>query len=732
MEDPTHNFVLTIKGMSCASCVSRVENSILKVPGVESVSVNLATEQAYVSFSAELEDRRRLLQAVRETGYIAELPSAEANPKTSHQGPNFWPILGSAALSVPLLIFMLFHPLGVDIYVPAWLQWVLATAVQFLFGGRFYVSALKALRGGSANMDVLVALGTTAAYFLSCYSWWRSGVIRGESQPELYFEVAAIVVTLVMFGKWLEARAKRQTTAAIWALRGLRPEFVLVRDSEKGDHSLPIEQLQRGTLVVVKPGERIAVDGLVREGFSHVDESLITGESFPVLRQVGDRVVGGSLNGDGLLLVEARHLGVESTLARMIRLVEEAQAGKPPIQKTVDRVSAIFVPFVILIAALTLLGWWFSGAAMEVSIFRAVAVLVIACPCALGLATPTAIMVGTGTAARFGILFRDVQALELAHRVGVIAFDKTGTLTQGKPVLIGSDWESISECEGLEIAAALQAGSDHPLSKAFASTPLPAVRNIKVFSGKGLEGVVGDETYLLGSERLMQESGCELGSLSAKAELMRQQGASVSWVARRFPNRQVMGFLAFQDPVKPGASDLIQELCRMNIEAIMITGDHEGAAARVASELGIKTVYANMLPDEKVELVKKIREDRNITMAMVGDGLNDAPALAAADVSFAMASGTDVAMEAAGVTLMRSDPIQIIDALDISGRTLNKIKQNLFWAFIYNVIGVPAAALGFLNPMLAGAAMALSSVSVVTNSLLLRTWRPKRSGTGVD
>jgi Cu+-exporting ATPase len=623
-------------------------------------------------------------------------------------------------------------------------------------------------------MDLLVALGTSAAYGLSVYLLLTtSGTV-----PHLYFEASAMVITLVLLGKWLEARAKRQTTSAIRALQALRPEAARVRRGDR-DVDVPIAQVAGGETVVVRPGERIAVDGVVLEGASHVDEALITGESLPVARHAGDRVTGGAINGEGMLLVRVTAVGAESTLARIIRLVEDAQAAKAPVQHLVDRVSAVFVPVVLVLALLTLAGWWLASGDGERAIINAVAVLVIACPCALGLATPAAIMAGTGVAARHGILIKDAEALELAHRITTVAFDKTGTLTEGKPSLVACEPapDTVSRERLLRLAAAVQRGSEHPLARAVrdaAEADAGAVAggadgatgavaashmatgiatDIAALPGRGLAATVDGVRLILGSTRLMEEQGVALAALSARAADLELQGLTVSWLASvgdvsgaagtlnapdaaspasldtppASPSSQpvrLLGLLAFGDRVKPQARAAIAALHALGIETVLLTGDNQGSADHVGAALGIGRVVANMLPADKAATIAAMKgEDKCV--AMVGDGINDAPALAAADVGIAMSSGTDVAMHAAGVTLMRGDPALVAAAISISRRSYSKIRQNLFWAFIYNLVGIPLAAFGLLNPMVAGAAMAFSSVSVISNALLLRRWAPQ-------
>jgi Cu+-exporting ATPase len=545
----------------------------------------------------------------------------------------------------------------------------------------------------------------------------------------LYFEASATVITLVLLGKWLEGRAKRQTAAAIHALDALRPATARVR-RDGIEVEVAIDQVRVGDLVVVRPGERIAVDGEVSEGHSHVDESLITGESLPVAKAVGAKVTGGAINVEGVMTVRTLAVGTETMLARVIRMVESAQAAKAPIQRIVDRVSAVFVPVVLAIAALTFVGWLAAGSHWEPALINAVAVLVIACPCALGLATPTAIMAGTGVAARQGILIKDAQALEVAHAVTTVAFDKTGTLTEGRPSLAavvpapGEDRDDV-----LRRAGALQNVSEHPLARAVLDRArdeglrLPAASLAKALPGRGVTATVEDAVLSLGSSRLLHELGVDPGALAHEATRLENEGRTISWLTRTTGHRvDLLGLLAFGDTVKPAARQAVARLQELGIRTLMLTGDNQGSARAVARDLGIDEVRAEVLPGDKAAIVQALRADGQV-VAMVGDGINDAPALAAADVGIAMATGTDVAMETAGITLMRGDPRLVADAIDVSRRTYAKIKQNLWWAFGYNALGIPLAALGLLSPMIAGAAMAFSSVSVVGNALLLRRWR---------
>jgi Cu+-exporting ATPase len=717
---------LAVRGMTCASCVARVEKALAKVPGVVSASVNLATERAHVVAVAGT-GIDVLRSAVDAAGYETDSPDVEKTGAAPAAGglPDWWPVALSALLTLPLILPMLGLLFGAHWALPGWLQLALASPVQFWLGARFYRAGWKALKAFTGNMDLLVALGTSAAYGLSVY-----GLLAGAAGVhDLYFETSAALITFILLGKWLEARAKRQTTEAIRALNALRPDRALVRRDGK-DVEVPLASLVLGDLVVVRPGERVPVDGEIREGRSHVDESLITGESLPVVKGVGERVTGGSINADGLLLVETRAIGAESTLARIIRLVENAQAAKAPIQRIVDKVSAVFVPIVLLIALTTLLGWGLTTGNWTSAVLYSVAVMVIACPCALGLATPTAIMAGTGVAARHGVLIKDAEALEIAHSITTVAFDKTGTLTEGRPQVLAIDAASGHQADILRLATALQQGSQHPLARAVMEKAAaenvspPAASEAKALPGRGVQAVVEGRTLYLGSSRLMQELGVDTSVLAAREQALTRERRSISWLAaQREGGHDLLGLLAFGDSVKPGAREAIAALHAHGVRTVMLSGDNRGSAEAAARALGIDEVRAEVLPADKAQVVSGLR-GKDKVVAMVGDGINDAPALAAADVGIAMATGTDVAMHTAGITLMRGDPRLVADAISISRRTYSKIRQNLFWAFFYNMIGIPLAAFGFLNPIIAGAAMAFSSVSVVTNALMLRRWRP--------
>jgi Cu+-exporting ATPase len=722
---PAASVRLNISGMTCATCSGRVEKVLRKQSGVASAQVNLASEVATIAYTPGVVDEAALIAAIDRAGFGAERAPTEAAEREAAQRQEeraarreLLLLLGTVLLALPLLVPALLGLAGLDLMLPGYAQLALAAPVQFISGARFYRGAYASLRGGSANMDVLVVRGTTAAFVLSLY-------LLSTDAPHLYFDGAAVVIALVMLGKWLEARAKRSTQSAVRALMALKPETACVlRDGR--ELTIPADAVGRGEVVVVRPGERVPVDGKVVEGESQVDEALITGESMPVARGPGDDVPGGAINGDGLLHLEATNVGEASVLSRIIALVENAQATKPPIQRTVDKVAAIFVPVVVSIALLSLAGWLVAGATLTTAIVTAVSVLVIACPCALGLATPTAIMVGTGAAARAGILIRDVEALEQAKHVQVVVFDKTGTLTRGEPevtriVAVNGDEDAL-----LALVAAAQSGSEHPLARAVLDeartrgVTAGRAESFKALPGRGLEASVDGRVVLVGSERLMREREIDRGAQAELAQELESQGMTVMWVAE---GEELLGMLAVADEPRDGAKAAIARLTRLGVETVMLTGDNARAAARVGAELGITRVIAEVLPEDKAAKVEELKAEGKV-VAMVGDGVNDAPALAAADVGFAMATGTDVAMQAAGVTLMRPEPGLVADALEVSRATTRKITQNLFWAFFYNVVGLPLAALGLLNPMVAGGAMAMSSVSVVSNSLWLRRWKP--------
>ncbi|TXH39105.1 MAG: cadmium-translocating P-type ATPase [Rhodospirillaceae bacterium] len=722
-----------IDGMTCAACAARIEKALAKLPGVGAANVNLATETARVSGDSGLSETA-IADAIVRTGYGVRQPQVRTpstDPATSADtitvDREIALLIGGAILTLPLLLPMLTPLLPATVAdaltVPLWLQVGLATVLQIGLGALFYRGAWKALRSFSSNMDVLVALGTSAAYGLSLYLALPalSGDAQHAAHLHLYFESAAVILVLVRLGKWLERRAKKRALSALDALKALRPETARVRRQGQ-EADVPLALLRIGDIVIVRPADRLPADGKVVAGQSAVDQSLLTGESLPVDVAPGDRVIGGALNGNGLLEIEVSALGAQSMLDRIQQMIADAQGAKAPIQKLVDRISARFVPAVLVIAFLALIGWLMAGAGIEIAILNAVAVLVIACPCALGLATPTAIMVGTGTGAKAGILIRDAIALETAQHVDRVAFDKTGTLTDGKPQvtrLVTAD--GVSEAEALRLAAGLQRGSSHPLAEAVlhlaaerAIAPADAASD-EALPGRGIAASIDQRRYLLGNGRLMQEHGLDVATLSGAA------GATRSYLATLDPQPRLLAALDFADGLRPSARPAMADLQQLGLTSLLLTGDNARAAEGIAGDLEITEWRADLLPGDKIAAIEAERKaGRHI--AMVGDGINDAPALAAADLGIAMANGTDAAVATAGIVLMRSDLRLVPAAIDLARATGRKIKQNLLWAFLFNALGIPLAAFGLLNPMIAGLAMALSSVFVVSNALSLRRW----------
>jgi len=722
---------LALGGMTCAACAARIEKQLNKLPGVEA-AVNFAAERAHVRYAPAEVGVDRLIATIVKTGFTADVSTADTRAdekakKFAIYRDELWRFWIAAALSLPLLAqmaFMFGTAAHADV-IPRWLQLLLATPVQFWIGWRFYVGGFNALRGGAGNMDVLVALGTTMA-------WAYSFVVTlwNLHHQHVYFEASATVITLVLLGKILEARAKAKTSAAIEALAKLQPQTA--RIERRGENSVelidvPVATLIPGDVFVVRAGEAVPVDGEVIEGASSANESMLTGESLPVTKAAGDRVFAATINGDGLLRCRATGVGSHTLLAGIIRLVEEAQGSKAPVQRLVDQVAAIFVPVVVVVALLTFVAWWALAGDFTQALVNAVAVLVIACPCALGLATPTAIMVGTGQGAKAGVLIRNAVALELAEKLKVLVVDKTGTLTEGRPVVtdvlpmkVGAGDAAVL----LQLAASLEQGSTHPLGAAIVARAradglaLSTPQNVVTTAGRGLTGDVDGRRVQLGSVTWMEEQGWA----APEAETLAEAGRSVVAVVA---DETLLGFIGIADPLRATSRAAVARLNRLGIEVVMLTGDNAGTARAVAHEAGITHFEAEVLPGDKAAAVQKLKRD-GVLVGMAGDGINDAPALAAADVSFAMAAGSDVAMQAADVTLMRDDLNGVADAISLSRATLSKIRQNLFFAFIYNVLGIPLAALGMLNPVIAGAAMAASSVSVVSNSLLLRRWQSNK------
>ena len=707
---------LSIQGMTCASCVGRIERALKKSDSIKAASVNLATEKAHVTFDQDKINSDKIIALIHDSGYEAqEIKKETPVIQVSLQSFKI-KVICSFVLTLPLLMSML-----IGIELKPMTQLILASAVQFIFGASFYVSAWKALKARSGNMELLVAIGTSAAYFLSLYQ-----MSKGHGGHALYFESSAAVISFVLLGKFLESKAKRQTTEAIRALENLRPTKARILENNI-EKEIPISELKINDLVIIRPGERNPIDGIITEGFSQSNESLITGESLPISKSPGEKIIAGSINGDGMIKVQVSALGGETVLSRIIRMVEEAQINKAPVQRLVDKISSVFVPVVLLVAVLTVIFVTLATGNWENAVLQAVAVLVIACPCALGLATPTAIMVGTGMAAKSGILIKDAESLELAHSVTLMAFDKTGTLTQGKPAIANIFAIKISEDELLKKMASLQNASEHPLAQAVLDEVFKRkiqfenASHVKALAGKGIEGKINNEKYILGSKKLFPIDHSLPHNIKDFILAAEASGETVSFLMKE-TNSEILGVISFADQLKPESAVAISHLKKLGIKTVLLTGDNLGSANKVAHALGIDFIHAELMPKDKHTIIEDFK--KSYTVAMVGDGINDAPALAAAHVGIAMSTGTDVAMHSAGITLMRGNPKLIADAISVSKKTYQKIKQNLFWAFFFNVIGIPLAAFGYLSPVVAGSAMALSSVFVVSNTLLLKTWRP--------
>jgi Cu+-exporting ATPase len=717
---------LNIEGMTCAACAGRVERSLRKVAGVRSAAVNLATERAHVVLDRAIVDSD-LLGAVTEAGYSATLAAEDADPAVADDAHaarlkrERLELVGAALLTLPLLAGMVLPAAGIPLMLPGWAQAGLATPVLFGFGRRFYRGAWNALRHGYGTMDVLVVLGATAAWLLSMVM-----LIAGSGH--LYFESAAAVVTFVLLGKHLESLTKARAAAAIRGLAALRP-LTATKLSGGVEAQVPIAWVTPGDIVVVRPGERVPVDGRIRDGRAALDESLLTGESLPVARQPGDRVIAGAIDIDGRLEIETVTVGADTMLGQIARLVDAAQGSKAPIEQHVDRVCAVFVPTVVALAVLTLAGHLLVGSVFSRALIDAVSVLVIACPCALGLATPAAILVGTGIAARHGILFKSAESLErAAGRFDTIAFDKTGTLTEGRPEVVEILGHDTTDADTvLRLAARLQAGSLHPLAAAIrrraGDVPAAGIEHFRDHAGRGVTATLDGVRYILGNRRFLAENAVDAGALETQAGALEARGLTLAFLARRDPPR-ALGVIALGDHLRSGAAAAIAALRDAGLAPVMLTGDSAPAAASAARDLGITDVRAGLLPADKLSAVTALRAQGK-RVIMVGDGVNDAPALSAADLAAAVATGSDIALEAADLGLMTPDLARIADALDLARRTRAKIRQGLFWAFFYNLVGLPLAAAGLLDPAFAGAAMAMSSVSVVLNALSLRRWRPE-------
>ncbi len=723
-EVPVEKTTLLVEGMTCAACSARVEKVLNRLDGVIKANVNLSTNKAIVEHPSGAIEEETLVKAVEKAGYKAEVEKEvdrdrekELREKEIKSLKRSFII--SAILSLPLFSAMFFHMAGKEnILTNGYFQLILATPVQFIIGYRFYKGAFNSLRGGGANMDVLVSMGTSAAYFYSLYN-----LVKGIN--EYYFEASAVIITLILLGKTFEAVAKGKTSEAIKKLMGLQPKTArVIKDGVEID--IPIEEVNIGDIIVVRPGERIPVDGIIVEGHSSIDESMITGESIPVDKREGDKVIGATINKFGSFKFEARKIGKDTVLAQIIKLVEDAQGSKAPVQRLADKISGIFVPVVVLIAIVTFIGFYLVKGDFTTGLINAVAVLVIACPCALGLATPTAIMVGTGKGAEKGILIKSGEHLERTHNMEAIVLDKTGTITKGEPEVTDIiTLDSMEEDQLLRIAATVEKVSEHPLGQAIVRKGEERLLMITepdtfmAIPGKGLKASLEGKEIYIGNRKLMQEANIQIAEIEEDLSRLEEEGKTAMMVGI---DGKISGIIAVADSIKDNSKEAIEELKNMGLDVYMLTGDNERTAKAIAKSVGIENVLADVLPENKAQVVEEIKAQGKY-VGMVGDGINDAPALATADVGFAIGTGTDVAMEAADITLMRGDLMGIVTAIRLSHRTMKTIKQNLFWAFFYNSIGIPFAALGFLNPMIAGAAMAFSSVSVVTNSLRLRNFK---------
>lgn len=720
---PNTKRTILVEGMTCSACSSRVEKVLSKLEGMLAANVNLSNNKATVEYKPGILTDDIILAAIEKAGYKGEVEKErnldrekelrEAEIKSLKTS-----FFISLVLTIPLFSAMFFHMAGVhNILSNGWFQLALATPVQFIIGYRFYKGAYNSLRGGGANMDVLVAMGTSAAYFYSIYN-----LLRGSS--DFYFESSAVIITLILLGKTFEAVAKGKTSEAIKTLMGLQPKTArVIRDNEELD--IEIEKLVVGDIILVRPGEKVPVDGLIVEGHSAIDESMITGESLPVDKTVGDKVVGATINKLGAFKFEATGIGEDTVLSQIIQLVEDAQGSKAPVQRLADKISGVFVPIVVGIALLTFLVFTFGFKDFNRGLLNAVAVLVIACPCALGLATPTAIMVGTGKGAEKGILIKSGEYLEKAHNIDTVVFDKTGTITKGEPELTDIMSFGLDEREALRIIASVEKSSEHPLGQAIVKRAeedkldFYKPEGFSAIAGMGIRAIVEGDTILVGNRRLMNENKIDVKPFEADLSKLEEEGKTAMLMAK---NNEIAAIVAVADTIKESSLNAINELKDMGIDIYMITGDNERTAKAIGRQVGISNIYADVLPENKAEVIEEIKT-KGKDVAMVGDGINDAPALASADIGFAIGTGTDVAMEAADITLMSGDLEGVVTAIRLSKRTMKTIKQNLFWAFFYNVIGIPIAALGFLNPMIAGGAMAFSSVSVVTNSLRLKNFK---------
>lgn len=692
---------LTVRGMNCVSCASGIEKALKKLEGVESVTVNFATEKAIVDVNPDKVSIQDLLSAVADAGYQAE--PYESTTHHHHAESPQRDLLIALICAVPFALGMV----AMQWMPPPWLQLILATIVQFWCGRSFYHASYYAARSGSANMDLLIVLGTSAAYFFSLIVY-----LFGLSQP-LYFESSVLIITLILFGRWLESKSKKQASDAIGKLLKLRPQLAFVERQGQWTE-VPVEEVKKGDLFLVKPGENIPVDGIVIDGSSAVNESMLTGESLPVDKGAGSKVFAATNNLNGALKAKATQVGSETAFAAIVRLIDQAQNSRAPVQRLADSISSVFVPIVIFVSLVTLLTWWLFIGDFTAGLINSVSVLIVACPCALGLATPTVIVVASGLGAQKGILFKDASAIEKAGRINLLAVDKTGTMTIGKPLVTDVSGEN-----SFSIALSLEAQSNHPLAQAIVSflqergvKDLP-VTHFESFSGKGVAADVESTRYYLGSPRFAEEQKV---LVPPAVEALEKQGKTVVLL---WTGTTSLGFFAVSDPIRPDSKEAIDQLKQMNIHTLMLTGDHRQTAAAIAAQAGIEDFEADLLPESKVKKIEQLKKKHFV--GMVGDGINDAPALAAANVGFAIGAGSDVAIEASDVTLMRSSLLSVVDAVRLSKKAMKKIKQNLFFAFIYNSLGIPLAVIGLFNPVVAAAAMALSSISVVLNAVRLKS-----------
>lgn len=721
---PLKNVSLNIEGMTCAACSSRVERVLSKQKNIIDVNVNLAMNKGKIKYNDAEISVEDIIKIIEKTGYKASEEVKEESVDKEKESRNKEInelkklFIISAILSVPLFSAMFFHMAGMHtILNKGYVQLLLATPVQFFIGYKFYKGAYHSLRGGGANMDVLVVMGTTSAYLYSLYN-----LLIGKT--EYYFEASAMIITLILLGKMLEAIAKGRTSEAIKKLMGLQAKTARVIRNDM-EEDIAIEEVIVGDIIVVRPGEKIPVDGDIVEGSSSVDQSMLTGESIPVEKNIGDKVIGSTINKHGSFKFKATNIGKETVLSQIIKLVEDAQGSKAPVQRLADKVSGIFVPTVVSIAIVTFISWYLVQGEFSNALINAVAVLVIACPCALGLATPTAIMVGTGKGAENGILIKGGEHLERAHKLKAIVFDKTGTITKGKPEVTDIIAYNKDENEMLRLAAISEKTSEHPLGEAIVNKAKENNINIidpsefKAIPGHGIVTVIENKKVLLGNRKLMLKNNIDIVDIEETLIKLETEGKTSMLMAI---DNKIEGIIAVADTVKDSSKNAISELKNMGLEIYMITGDNERTAYAIAKDVGIQNVIADVLPEDKAEKIEKIKLEGK-TVGMVGDGINDAPALAIADIGFAIGSGTDVAIEAADITLMKGDLTDVANSIKLSRKTMRTIKQNLFWAFFYNTLGIPLAALGFLNPMIAGAAMAFSSVSVVSNSLRLKRYK---------